>query len=184
MIRRHGQVIILELSTSALWIHTIHNSSWLLSFSFSTLLSSRALLWEQQFSCDKMPKKFNTSAKCQAWVAGMVAHYSLLKSSTHSPMTETKKGSKWLHSSVEKWPREEEVQSRKLQLRRQWETWYKLNSSAGKGTHQHLIGCSPQSSVTREALWKLKGKWNCQIIWHKIRVDAKYFIVKRIQINL
>lgn len=48
-----------------------------------------------------MPKKFNTLAMYQALAGGMVAHYSSLEFRTHSPGIGTKKGNKWLYSSVE-----------------------------------------------------------------------------------
>lgn len=90
---------------------------------------------------------------------------------------------KWLHRNVET-TTHREAQSRKSELRWHWGVWFQLNSCPGKRGCQHLHHCSSQSSDPGDPLWKAEGKGNCQIIWHKITVDAKYFITTRIEVNL
>lgn len=155
--------------------HIIHNSSWLclplfLPYHFHIHYGKNCL--------DVTRCQRSSLAKYDAPVGGMVAHYSLLESSTHQGQ-EPRRVVNGYTAVLKQWPRVEEAQSRKSELRCQWETWYKLNSCAAKGTYQHLLCCSPQSPVTRDPLWELKGQLTCQIIWHKIRVDAKYFIAKK-----
>lgn len=151
------------------------------AFLSSTLSSSHTFL-EQLFRCDKLPKKFNTSAKYRAPVGGMVAHCSLLESGMHQGQ-KARRAVIGYRAVLKQRPRGEEAQSRKLELRCQWETRYKLNSCAGKGTYQHLLCCSLQSSTTRDHFGNQTASETATCSGTK-SVDTKYITAKRIQINL